>query len=248
MAELPILHSKRAVYDWVERLRVYQEAYEREISVDPERAERDAEGLDAQLVYNSLRLKGVEIDLDAVLAARRGADATDAATSGALQAIARVRTALHTGEAMTPELLLEINGLLDTERGGRLRSTPPVAAYQGHSAPGPEALDRLLVNAAEWFTVQSFVDDFHPVEQSALALIRICDLQPFPTNNELTARIAASFFTLRAGLPPVIVHYDLEQDYRKAILHAMHMDTQLIVDLLARCVEMAFADLGVVAR
>ena len=107
-------------------------------------------------------------------------------------------------------------------------------------------ISSLVENAADWFTAPSFTGDFHPVEQAALALVRICDLQPFPSNNELTARISASIFTLRAGWPPVVVHHELEAEYRDAVLHAMHMDTQPIVELLAKCVELSFADLGIV--
>jgi hypothetical protein len=241
MAELPILHSKRAEYEWVDRLAARRAAYETAVAADPERAARDSAWLDVSLVYNALRLKGLEVTRNAV-----EAGAADAA--GPLGAVARVRAAAAAREELTPALLVEINGLVDPARGGRLREGPPVAAYRGHSAPGPEALETLVENAAEWFTAPSFSGDFHPVEQAALALVRVCDLQPFPSNNELTARIAVSLFTLRAGFPPVVVHHELEEEYRTALLHAMHMDTQLVVDLLAKCVELTYGDLGVVAR
>ena len=238
MAELPILHSKRAVYDWVERLAALRAAYERATAEDPERAARDARWLDTSLVYHSLRLRGLDLLREEV---EDGAPEA----AGALAAVARVREAAARGATLTPDLLVELNGLVDPERGGRLREGPPVAAYRGHESPGAEALPVLLENAADWFTAPSFADDFHPVEQAALALVRVCDLQPFPSNNELTARVAASLFTLRAGWPPVVVHHELEQEYRAAVLHAVHMDTQPIVDLLAKCVELSFADLGV---
>jgi hypothetical protein len=233
MAELPILHSNRATYDWVARLDTLREAYRAAVEADPERAARDAEWLDVSVVYHSLRMKGEKVTRD------------EAASAPALAAVRRVREAAAAAATLTPELLVEVNGLVDPERGGRLREGPPVAAYRGHSAPGPEALALLLENAADWFTAESFANDFHPVEQAALALIRICDLQPFPSSNELTARVAVSLFTRRAGWPPVVIHHELEEEYRKAILHAIHMDTQPVVDLLVRCVELTYADLGV---
>lgn len=237
MAELPILHSNRAAYDWVERLQTLRAAYEEAVAANPERAERDARWLDVSLVYHSLKLKGLDITRDEV-------EAGDARARGALDAIARVRDAAVAGALLTPDLLLELNGLIDPVRGGVLRSGPPLPAYQGHTAPDAAALGPLLENASGWFTAPSFIADFHPIEQAALAMIRICDLQPFPTNNELTARVAASLFTLRSGWPPVVVHYELEAEYRKAILHAMHMDTEPIVELLAKCVELTYGDLG----
>lgn len=227
MAELPILHSKRAAYDWVERLRTLREAYDRSLVADPERGPADRRWLDAQLVHHALLIKGVE--------------PTDEAAAPVAAAVARVREAVAEGLELTPSLLLEINGLVDPVRGGTLRDGPPVPAYQGHESPPPETLEALLGNAADWFTAPSFLGDFHPVEQTALAMVRICDLQPFPSSNELTARIAAQLFLLREGWPPAIVRSELEADYRRAILHAMHMDTQPIVDLLAQSVELTLA-------
>lgn len=247
MAELPILHSKRATYEWVDKLQALHDAYTARIADDPDRAERDRAWLDAALVYHSLRLKGVEVGREEVEAARSGEPAASPEVAGALAAVARVREAAAEKATLTPELLLELNGLVDPDRGGKLREGPPIQVYKGHVAPGPEVLDTLLVNAAEWFEAPSFTADFHAIERAALALIRICDLQPFPSNNELTARIAVSLYTLRDGLPPIVVHSEMEEEYRKAILHAVHMDTQPIVDLLARCLELAYADLGVTA-
>jgi Fic family protein len=163
--------------------------------------------------------------------------------AGALASVARVRAAAAAGESLTPALLLELNGLVDPENGGRLRGGPPLAVYEGHTPPGPEALERLLENAAEWFTAESFTTEFHPVEQAALALVRVCDLQPFPSNNEMTARVAASLFTLRAGWPPVVVREEFEADYRKAILHGLHLDTKPVVELLARCIARVYDEL-----
>jgi hypothetical protein len=239
MAELPILHSKRAAYDWVDRLQSLRAAYEAALAEDPGRAARDEAGLDASLVFHALRLKGLDVSRGEVEAV------ATPQIRGVFDAVARVRRAAREGAALTPDLLIEVNGLVDPEHGGRLREGPPVAVYKGHKAPGPEGLDVLLDNAADWFLAESFAADFHPVEQAALALIRVCDLQPFPSNNELTARVASSLFTLRAGWPPVVVHQELEDEYRRAILHAMHMDTQPVVDLLAKCVELAYGDLGV---
>lgn len=248
MAELPIMHAHRAVYDWVARLATLRSSYESACAVDPARVDRDAEWLDASLVFHALKLKGVDVHIDEVRAARHAApDGIGPAgdVENALAALARVREFAFSKAALTAAAITEINGLLDPVAGGRLRTGAPVAAYLGHSSPGPDVLPVLLDNATDWFTADSFNGDFHPVEQAALALIRICDLQPFPANNELTARLSASVFTLREGWPPVVVHHELEADYRKAILHAMHMDTQPVVDLLAKCAELTYADLGI---
>ncbi len=245
MAELPIMHAHRPVYDWVGRLKLLRSSYDAECSTDPSRADRDAEWLDASLVFHALRLKGVDVIIDDVREAQRSPSGASPDVANALAALAHVRALATTRAPLDAAAIAAINRMLDPGSGGRLRTGAPVAAYHGHSAPGPDVLPHLLDNATDWFTADSFNADFHPVEQSALALIRICDLQPFPANNELTARLAASVFTLRDGWPPVVVHNELEAEYRKAVLHAMHMDTQPIVDLLAKCVELTYADLGI---
>jgi Fic family protein len=240
MTQLPVIHSDRPAYDWVNRLRAMRDAYE----AAPARADHDAVRLDAWLVYHSLRLRGSEVTLEEVEGARAGDTAGAApAVVSALAAVARVRAAAAAGEDLTPGLLVELNGLVDPKAGGKLRDGPPVIVYQGHEPPGPEAVPALLGNAAEWFVADSFVGEFHPVEQAALALVRICDIQPFPSNNEMTARLAVSLFPLRAGWPPIIVRDDYELEYRKAVLHAIHMDTSHLVELLARCVAKAYDEL-----
>ena len=162
MAELPIIHSKAPEYGWVDRLQAMRSAYEAATAADPERVVRDQARLDAWLVFHSLRLKGIEVKLEEVEAARAGSQAEAApAVAGAIAAVARVRAAAEAGENLTPDLLLELNGLLEPATGGRLRTGPPLAVYRGHESPGPAALDRLLENAAGWFTAQSFTGEFH---------------------------------------------------------------------------------------
>jgi Fic family protein len=243
MTQLPVIHSDRPAYDWVNRLQAMREAYEAALAVSPaspDRAAHDAVRFDAWLVYHSLRLRGSDVTLDEVEGARAGDVTPVPAIVDALAAVARVRAAAVAGEELTPALLVELNGLVDPRGGGKLREGPPVIVYQGHEPPGPGAVPALLENAAEWFVAGSFVGEFHPVEQAALALVRICDIQPFPSNNEMTARIAVSLFPLRAGWPPIIVRDEYERDYRKAILHAIHMDTRHLVELLAKCVAKAY--------
>lgn len=246
MAQLPILHSEQPKYDWVTRLAAMREAYDAAVAADPGRAARDRAALDADLAYHSLRLKGVEVTREQVAAAAAGSfsvGSVEAAAAGVLAAIGRVRAAADANEDLTPQLMLEVNRLVDPERGGVLREGPPVAAYPGHQAPAAAALPTLVENLAEWFGAPSFTGEFHPVEQAALALIRVCDIQPFPSNNELTARIAVSLFTLRRGWPPVVVRDELEGAYRTAIQHAMHLDTGPVVELIAACVARAYDDL-----
>jgi Fic family protein len=238
MAELPILHSHRPEYGWVERLDRLREAYQAMVVSDPVRATSDTVSIDRALVYHSLRLRGAEVTQEGV-----SADSTNPEVAGALAAVSRVRRAAENDEELTLDLLLEINRLVDPGKGGRWRVGPPVAAYQGHTPPPADGLPALIENATEWFLATSFREELRPVERASLALVRICDLQPFPSSNELTARVASSLFLLRDGFVPLVVREEFEGEYRKALLHAMHMDTMPVVELIAKCVARTYDDL-----
>src|SRR5207302_1375832 len=96
-------------------------------------------------------------------------------------------------------------------------------------------------SACHWFTAESFTE-FHPVEQASLVLLRLIDIEPFDRSNERTALVAASLFTLRSELPPVIIKPEMKAAYRAACAEAMRMNTKPMVDLLAAAVEKSITD------
>lgn len=95
-------------------------------------------------------------------------------------------------------------------------------------------LPRLLEQACSWFTAPSFAE-IHPVEQAALVYLRLLDLQPFATHHEPTALLAASFYTERAGWPPLIIFADEATIARHtaALDAAFRMLTQPLVEFFA---------------
>jgi hypothetical protein len=114
------------------------------------------------------------------------------------------------------------------------RQTEARPLSPAHS-PAPAALlPRLVDNAMDWFTAPSFAE-IHVVEQAALVFLRLLDLQPFPAEQEQTALLAASFYTERAGLPPLIIFSDeaTAARYATAIEAALRMLTQPLVEFFA---------------
>lgn len=113
----------------------------------------------------------------------------------------------------------------------RLEAARLAAAHD----PAPAVLlPRLLDNAFEWFSTESFAE-IHPVEQAALVHLRLTDLQPYPDFSETMSMLAASFYTERAGLPPVIIFGDEASvaRYGAALDAAFRMLTQPLVELIA---------------
>jgi len=95
-------------------------------------------------------------------------------------------------------------------------------------------LPRMLDNAFDWFGTESF-KDLHPVERAAVVYLRLLDLHPFPTQTEITATLAASFYTEREGLPPLVIFADDSTlaRYAHALEAAFRMLTQPLVELFA---------------
>jgi hypothetical protein len=126
--------------------------------------------------------------------------------------------------------LIQLGRLLD---GGSLRSHDVTAIGPFHEPAPAVILPRLVENALGWFTAQSF-NEIHPVEQAALVHVRLLDLDPFGSpESDLVALFAASLFTERASLPPLIVYVDDSSAYDAAIQSAFRMLTQPLVEFFA---------------
>ncbi|OYT71021.1 MAG: hypothetical protein CFK52_09425 [Chloracidobacterium sp. CP2_5A] len=102
-----------------------------------------------------------------------------------------------------------------------------------HRPASPAALPMLLEMTLDWFTTDSFAE-LHPIEQAGLFHLRMLDLQPFAARNETLTRLLASFYTLRAGLPPLIPLAGEAAAYQDAVGYAFQMITQPSVELFAR--------------
>jgi hypothetical protein len=138
--------------------------------------------------------------------------------------------------AKDPAAQLDLDRLMQLGQmlgGGSLRSSE-VAAISPFHEPAPAViLPRLVENALGWFTAQSF-NEIHPVEQATLVYVRLLDLDPFGSpESDLVALFAASLFTERASLPPLIIFADDSSAYDGAIQSAFRMLTQPLVEFFA---------------
>lgn len=101
--------------------------------------------------------------------------------------------------------------------------------------PAPASIvPRLIENAVDWFQTESF-GQIHPVEQAAIAHLRVLDLQPFASANEEIAELVASFYVERAGYPPLVLFSDSETIFRYEAVReaAFRMLTQHLVEFIA---------------
>lgn len=137
------------------------------------------------------------------------------------------------------ERLMEVNRIL---RGGEapgelLRIAPPPLLSELHDPAPASMLPRLLDLAFDWFTTEGF-GELHPLEQATLVYLRLLDLSPFAAENDLTALVAAGFYTSRGGLP-VLILSPMERDeaelkqFTQALEAAFRMLTQPLVEYFA---------------
>jgi Fic family protein len=139
---------------------------------------------------------------------------------------------------LTADLLRELHALTMAglaDDGGFYRAGAARPLGDGHQPADADALDILIDNALDWFNVQSF-EELHAIEQAWLAHLRLMDLQPFASANGRVARLASSLYTLRAGLPPIIVRVDQRELYNFALTNSFQMITQPGIELFAKAV------------
>lgn len=145
--------------------------------------------------------------------------------------------ALDTTEGLDAARLIQLYRVLIGATGAEnhFRLDEAQRLSQFHDPAPAVLIPRLLDNALDWFQTPSF-GELHPLEQAALVHLRLLDLQPFATANREIAWLAASFYTERSGLPPLVFFDDSDavKNYEAAIEAAFRMLTQPLVEFLAQ--------------
>jgi len=163
----------------------------------------------------------------------------EAGESGAIEGLLyRLRIIENFIEGKGAKARLNVELLLSLDKGGEFRKTDIST-----SAVRAEHLPMIVENACRWFAMESFAE-LNPVEQAAIALLRLIELAPFEQNNQRNSIIAASLFTLRKGLPPIIFKPAQQQAYLAAVKEGLRMNTQSMVELVAEAIEQTL-DMGV---
>ena len=154
-----------------------------------------------------------------------------------LDAAERVSSwASETGGTFNLERLLYLHrGLIGASADQDvLRKTAALPINSMHDPAPALIVPRMLENAFDWFSTESF-RELHPVERASVVYLRLLDLDPFQTATETTAILAASFFTESAGFPPLIIFADetTMTRYTNALEAAFRMLTQPLVEFFA---------------
>ena len=225
----PILSS--APNQWGNRL-AERAATFATLAVTPEERRELETWLVSRFVFATLELE--QIDVARKPWARPAGPAKDAAPfviaqlTNALREVIILANSAGRQARLTPELLIKLGGagLRTSDDSGDNSPAQVPAAYLGQA----------IENACDWFAAESFAE-LNPVEQAAIVLLRLASLQPFEQANQATALVAASLFTLRAELPPLIIKPPMQAAFRQAITEAEQMNMQALVELIASAIS-----------
>ena len=233
----------RDTSEWINRVNhKHKQLTDRGLSDEQkERLDRFSE---IEFVYSTLNLEGAGVTREDVArissnAVTPGAESDHAANALllSLRAVSSLARKQGKGAELTPELLLKLHSVPGAgwraAGGDTSRSSKRVS---------PEHLPVLLESACQWYTAESFTE-LNPVEQASIVLLRLIDLQPFEQANERTALVAASLFTLRSELPPIIIKPEMASAYRNALDEGARMNTKPMVETIAEAVEKSLEEL-----
>ncbi len=229
----------RPLYEWINRV---NEKHKQFISLD-----LDADGqrmiqqrIEADFVCSALRLEGVnigeaQVERSSESIESSGSSESERAIVEQLGAFRAIQSLARQGLEITPESLLRM-------RGAREFRASEGAADQGIRPPRPQHLIAAIRSACFWFSAESFLE-LNAIEQAAIALLRLVEIQPFDDRNDSTAITAASYFLLRKELPPLIIRADHVPAYRAAIEESRQSNTRPMVELIAESTEKTLSDM-----
>jgi Fic family protein len=239
----PILFT-RGTSEWISRVNQKHKQLS-ELRLSAEQKERLDRWAETEFVYSTLKREGASINREQVSrvvlqATGAGAEAENEQTMALLDSL-RTVTSLARANGKAAELTSELLRKLHSLPGAGFRQTAgdtnrivrPVSA---------EHLPALLESACRWYTAESFAE-LNPLEQASIVLLRLIEIQPFEEANERTALVAASLFTLRSQLPPIIIKPEMDSVYRKARDEGMQMNTKPLVELVAEAVERSLSEM-----
>jgi hypothetical protein len=239
MRRPPILFT-RPTYDWIRHVAQKHHDF---TALQPSQAEIEKidRSIDAEFVSCAFHLEGVEVsqtqmmNLASSSGELAGLSEVDRSIAEQLEALRIARaTVEREGKnlTLTPELLLELrspsgNAQFRKSAGDMSRSLKP--------AP-PEHLNTRLQSACFWFSVESFLE-LNAVEQAAIVLLRLIEIQPFEDHSDRTSITAASLFLMRSQLPPIVIRPGSMDTYRASIEESFQSNTKPMVELVAQVTE-----------
>ena len=194
---MPSILSARHSNQWINRLHQKFTALAA-LPLAAEKKLRLKEWLTVEFVYSALAFEGAQVNRQLVLQIVQASPKVKEAHESSLieDLLKRFRHLENIIENAGQKANLSNEWLCRLNVSQEFRQSDFAA-----SSVRAEHLPLIVENACRWFAMESFAE-LNPIEQAAIALLRIAEIAPFERDNQQTALLAASLFTLRQGLPP----------------------------------------------
>ena len=241
--QLPSILSASSTYQWISRVnQKFQELSA--LNLSQEKKKQLKNWIEVEFITSTLRLENIAARRERILPVIQALpdleqSVEQEAIKKTLSAFRRIEEVIER-EGQKAKLNVEL--LLNVSEDGEFRQTNSSA-----SSVRAQQLALILDHACRWFAMDSFAE-LNPVEQAAIVLLRLSEIAPFERHNEPTSRLAASLFTMRSGLPPLIFQAHKHDAYVAALREGLRMNTQPMVELLARSVEQTLDEMMQVLR
>ncbi|HEX8088575.1 MAG TPA: Fic family protein [Blastocatellia bacterium] len=242
----PILFT-RSANEWLNKVSQKHKEFAA-LSLAPGQKENLDRWEEVEFIRSTLELGCVNVSRDAIarisaapptdLAA---ADDNSLAVADLLMAVRMVKSVVRACAAatLTPDLLARLHD--PSGRGEGFRKSAGDRSRALKPAPA-EHLASAIESACRWFTAESF-EELNPIEQASIVYLRLTEIQPFERANERAALVAASLFTLRGGLPLIIITTGLQGAYRAALDEGAKMNTRPMVEMIADAVGQSIEEM-----
>ena len=243
----PVLFTRPA-NEWINKVNQRHKELA-ELALSSEQKESLDRWAEAEFIHATLKLDGINASRDSVMriisSSSTPASVTDESSfviadlSSAVRAVESAARADGREARLTPELLIRLHTSPGKAKG--FRETSGDTSRRLKPVPA-EHLCAAIESACLWFTAESFAE-LNPIEQAAIVYFRMIEIQPFEQANERAALIAASLFTLRSGLPLIIIKPELDRAFRAALDEGAQMNTRPMVELIAEAVEQTLTEM-----
>lgn len=243
---IPTVLFTRATSEWINRVNQKHKLLT-ELQLSTAQKERLEQWIETEFVYSTLKLEGGEIKQEQVMRLVSGPpvgnDHTDSEQAAlallrSLRMVTSVAGASGTVAELSADFILKLHNIPGAGPGFRRGQ----GETRARKVAPPEALPVMIDTACQWYTAESFTE-LNPVEQASIVFLRLVELQPFNEANERTALVAASLFTLRSKLPPIIIRPEMQAAYRNALEEGYRMNTKPMVELIAEALELSLSKL-----
>ena len=220
-----VLFTRPAV-EWINRVaQKHAEMAKLELS------EKETESLrrhtESEFVYWTARLAGLD-------------DKESAETLAALRIVEALARSEGPQASLTPDLLIRLNNPIGSNES-KFRMNAIAATGPFRPAPA-EHIPVLIESLCLWLTAESFAE-LNPLEQASITHLRLLEIHPFERANLETALVAASLFTLRSQMPPIIIKQEESSLYRAAVEEGARMNTRPMVESMAVAMEKSLSEM-----